>query len=244
MSCAFHNCLEVCSGAGDTDRLSFGCPFAGLADGLHAMAQPLTVLRGTLGAWKLRELSAAEVTRYREMSEKQVARLGELLGCMQDFLETAGERSTMGCVDLGELLEHVLWELRAALADWGGTIERPERQEGIQIRGDAGRTERALRAALRAAISITAVAGTLRIAIRSEAEQVEVRIENGDKLDGELSSAARLSLSLIDTNIRSQGGQCEFAVDPLRISIAMPAYSKEATLPAPMLPIAEMHLGA
>lgn len=51
------------------------------------MAQPLTVLRGALGALELRGATAAESTRYVEISSRQVDRLCDLLAGMRDLLD-------------------------------------------------------------------------------------------------------------------------------------------------------------
>ena len=42
-----------------------------------------------------------------------------------------------------------------------------------------------------------------------------------------LSFADRLNLSLVETNIRSQGGEYRFVEDPLCILFALPAYRPE-----------------
>ena len=52
---------------------------AELADGLHAMAQPLTILRGAMCALTLREEMEPANRRYLDMSAKQVDRLCDLM---------------------------------------------------------------------------------------------------------------------------------------------------------------------
>ena len=54
---------------------------------LHSMAQPLTVLRGALGALLLRGASAPEAGRYLEMSQAQVERLCDLITYTRSLLD-------------------------------------------------------------------------------------------------------------------------------------------------------------
>ncbi len=61
---------------------------------LHAMAQPITVLRGALGAIQLRGGTGAESVRYLEISSKQVERLCNLLAGMQSLLETLDDEAS------------------------------------------------------------------------------------------------------------------------------------------------------
>lgn len=65
-----------------------------LGDGLHEMAQPITVLRGALGAIQLRGALAADTLRYLDMSIQQVERLCGLLAAMQNLLDLENQAVT------------------------------------------------------------------------------------------------------------------------------------------------------
>ena len=54
-----------------------------IADGLHALAQPLTILRGALGALALRERIAPQNCRYIDMSMLQIERMCDLISLIQ-----------------------------------------------------------------------------------------------------------------------------------------------------------------
>lgn len=60
-----------------------------LAEGLHAMAQPLTILRGAAGGLQLSPRIALEDRRYVEMCNTQTERLCELLARVRDLLDSA-----------------------------------------------------------------------------------------------------------------------------------------------------------
>ncbi len=60
---------------------------ADIDDGLHALAQPLTILRGALGALALRERIAPQNSRYLEMSMRQIERMCDLISDIQKRLD-------------------------------------------------------------------------------------------------------------------------------------------------------------
>lgn len=191
------------------------------------MAQPLTVLRGALGAWKLRGASEAGDERYLEMSARQVERMSDLLGCMQDILDTANGEPKREAVDPGELLDLVLEGLSSTVREWGGKIEHIESNQPARICGDADRIERALRAALRAAISVSAPGGSFRLATRMRDGQVELVVDRASGTGRRLNSTERLNLSLVETNIRSQGGNTTCVEDPFCLTFTLPAHDRE-----------------
>jgi nitrogen-specific signal transduction histidine kinase len=71
------------------------------AEGLHGMAQPLTILRGAVGALQLSSRVGPEDRRYVEMCVTQTDRLCALLSRVRDLLDSAqvGEAGNCGQVD-------------------------------------------------------------------------------------------------------------------------------------------------
>jgi hypothetical protein len=232
MSCAFLNCSQTCGGPEGSETSFRTCPYEDLANGLHAMAQPLTVLRGALGAWKLRGSLQAEKDRYLEMTSRQVERMSNLLSCLQDVLDTAENDSNWVNVDIGELIGLVLEDMSSVLREEGVGIDVTglDRQP-VKIHGHADRTERAIRAALRVAASVSSPEGLVRLSVRPCETSVEVIVESTSRRENRheknLDFAGRLNLSLVETNIRSQGGTCEFVENPLCIVFALPAQRQE-----------------
>jgi signal transduction histidine kinase len=195
------------------------------------MAQPLTVLRGALEAWKMRGAVEAEKGRYLQMAANQVDRMSDLLSSLRDVLDVADGVPNRLNVDVWELIGLVLEDMNCVLGEWGGTIERVEPDCHVLIQGDANRTERALRAAFRLVVSLSAPGGVIRVSIRRAEGKVEVLLEGTTSHRDTLSFTDQLNLSLIETNIRSQEGSCECVKDPPSILIALPAHGSEAADP-------------
>ena len=210
------------------ETTSHACPYTALAGSMHAMAQPLTILCGALGAWKLRDSTTAESDRYIEMSAKQVERISKLLSCMQKVLNAAEGEPKSARMEFGELMGLVLESLRSDLSEWKGTIVRVGPSDPVYMHGDAERTERALRAAVRVLVSISPSGGVIWVSSQPLEKQVEVKIEQKAEHGKTLGYAERLHLSLVEENILAQGGRYECVEDPLCISFTLPAQSSGA----------------
>ena len=92
-----NHALEVGASVVDADSYAWVC--RELDEGLHAMAQPLTILRGALGALTMRGgLSPQAASRYLEMSNTQVERLCNLLSGLHNLLD--GVRTEPACAEI------------------------------------------------------------------------------------------------------------------------------------------------
>jgi signal transduction histidine kinase len=94
---ASNNVLE--SGASLGDAESYAWVYRELEEGLHALAQPLTILRGALGALTMRDAVPPQAaSRYLEMSNTQVERLCNLLAGLHNLLD--GVRPEAACTKI------------------------------------------------------------------------------------------------------------------------------------------------
>ena len=99
MSCAMpsNNASESGASLGDAESYAWVC--RELDEGLHALAQPLTILRGALGALTMHGAVPPQAARrYLEMSNTQVDRLCSLLSCLQNLLDDV--RSAPACTEI------------------------------------------------------------------------------------------------------------------------------------------------
>ena len=71
---------------------------AELAERLHAMAQPLTILRGATGALQLSTGVSGAERRYVEMCSAQAERLCVMLAELRDRLDAAHAEATGRCM--------------------------------------------------------------------------------------------------------------------------------------------------
>jgi K+-sensing histidine kinase KdpD len=193
-----------------------------LANGLHAMAQPLTILRGALGALTLTNATSADQERYLDMSTKQLERTCALLSNLQRLLDVALFEAARTNVDLWEVVAPVLEDLETALQDKGIRIEATKPDHDLVGMIDAGRTEQGLRAALEAAASASSRDDVIFLSILPRTGSIDLVVRTRST-GRHLNSSDRLNLSLVEASIRSQQGVVECSEDPFRITIKIPA---------------------
>jgi hypothetical protein len=202
--------------------------YSELADGLHAMAQPLTIVRGALCALNLHQDVPPASQRYLDMTSAQLDRLCDQMSCLRTLLETTQFNANCVTVELWELISPILEDLDAVLRRSGVQIApaNPE-QTAIHAIADPARTEQALRAALTAAISMASPGDVILLDVLSRDGFADLTIQNRNPHGKSFGSSDRLSLSLVKASIRSQQGIYECVEDPLRISLKLPLQDAE-----------------
>jgi hypothetical protein len=193
-----------------------------LANGLHAMAQPLTILRGALGALTFRDAAAIDRGHYHDMSTRQVERMCELMSRMQHLLIARQFEPVCSKTELWDLLAPILEAQESVARELGVSIKVARPHQAIALFVDAERTEQALQFALEVAASVSSPGEVIHFSVVPRDGFAEVILQNGNCHGKRLSSFDRLSLSVVEENIRSQQGRYEFAEDPFRILLALP----------------------
>ena len=198
---------------------------AQLADGLHAIAQPLTVLRGAVGAMQLSEKVASGDRRYVDMSADQIGRLCDMLANLRSLLDVAQSEAVCSPQDWHDLVGCVLEDYDGVSPTSGVRMAVTHPSHFMRVLADPARTEQAMRTAL-----------DMAQALASHGDEIQCRVlPDGLALQNEhghgkgLSSSDRLSLSLVEAAIRSQRGTCRFIEDPFCLSIALPRAGSNIT---------------
>jgi len=194
---------------------------------LHAMAQPLTVLRGALGALSLRGASASDANRYVELSNAQVERLCSLMSGMNMLLADFQTEATCTPTNLGELI--------AAAAETGdgdarrsaARISIAEVDHRIQILADRPRAEDAIRAVLAAVGGVSTPDDEIYLAVDLRDGFADVTVHAMRADEKKLTSVDRLRLMVAEASVRSQQGIFELCSEPLRISLKFALHDQE-----------------
>jgi hypothetical protein len=197
--------------------------------GLHAMAQPLTVLRGVLGALLMRSSQSGDTVRYLEMSNKQVDRLCELLLGMQNLLNVVQFEAASAPIDVWGLIAPVLEDHSSLFKEAGVKVAaaRPDRAFGAI--GDPARTVQAIQAALATAVALSSHGDVIHLDFVPGDGFLDVTLRNNNTHTKNLTSIDRLNLSLAAEGIRSQRGLYEFIENPLRVSLKLPLSERNET---------------
>lgn len=201
--------------------------FADMTEGLHAMAQPLTILRSSIPALAAVNVSPAKQRRYLELSIRQVQRACSLFDCLQDLVVASQTPADCEPIDLSAMVAAVVEGQQAALQELGVELRVQLPGDLPLALGDTARTRQALTAGLAAAALVSVSGNVIYITAAACNQHVELIL----KIDGihgiRLESHERLNLRLAQTNMLSQQGNYECTEDPFRIRLAVPCLSAE-----------------
>jgi hypothetical protein len=200
---------------------------ANMSEGLHAMAQPLTILRSSVAASAAPGVDALKQRRYLDLSSQQIERACCLFEFLQDFVIASQIEADCVPIELADLLASVANDQRAALEASGIELSVVTPSGLPTVMGDVTRTRQALSAGLKFAASVSVAGDVVELLASASHGHVELIIRN-DRVHGRpLNSSERLSLSLAEANILSQQGEYEYAEDPFCARMTLPVQSSE-----------------
>jgi signal transduction histidine kinase len=196
---------------------------AEFADGLHALAQPLSILRSAIELMALPSSAETDRRRYLEMSLRQIDRATRLFSGMQTLV--AAELDPANCVpfDLWGQLVPLIEGREPALRELGINISAEKTSREQPVLGDPERTEQAISALFEIAASLLSPGDGIRLSALQKDDFVEFNVDGVQTHPKLMNSFDRLNLSKAKRNILSQQGRFEFREDPFRVSIALPA---------------------
>jgi signal transduction histidine kinase len=212
-----------------------------LADGLHALAQPLTIVRSAISLLEMARESGADSARsgaddsrdsadsgrdgadsgrYIEMSGRQIDRACRIFASLQALVAVHVVPANPQSVDIDDLLSHIVADPPPPLGERG--IGFATSGAAGTVFGDRHRTEQAIAAAIEAAASAASAGDVIQIDTSRSEGYVEFVIQCAGRLENSPSSSERLNLSVARASILSQQGRYRFTPDPFRISLVLP----------------------
>lgn len=193
-----------------------------LLNGLHALAQPLSVLRAASEVLTMPRMQAVDQRHYIETWCAQVERACTLFGSVQDLVATRVIEADRARFDVWELLAPMIDDQRAQLHSSGVGFAVANTVEWAPVLGDAQRTVHALVAVLRMAGATAARGDVIELHTSCDPGFMQLKFQNSRRHGKRMSSSDRLSLSLAVANITSQHGTYDFREDPFCFSLALP----------------------
>lgn len=195
--------------------------YADVADGLHAMAQPLTVLRSAV---EMLCFPGAVVNRdhYLRLSAEHLERTCSLFSALQSLVVARVLQAKRTRLDFWEIVAPVLQDHDLAMRPAGIGLAVAPRCGADLFCGDAERTEQAFAGILSATASLASRGDVIEISTAETKGFVSVTIQNSRGHKRRIDSSQRLSLSLARANILSQQGRFELMEDPIRTTLSLP----------------------
>lgn len=219
---SMHNPADLCpsnpaDSLTDTRKL---CNDVG--NGLHAMAQPLTVLRAAIEMLSLPPEATVDRARYVEIAAVQVRRACAVFSSVHDLVSARLEAPHCMRLDLRAVTAPLIDHQRLSIEPSGVAIALLPDAAWLPVWGDAERTELAFAAALRTAAQVSSRGDVIELRAAPLAGFMQLTLLNARCHSERLSSVDRLELSLAETNILSQYGKFTFAGDPFSVSLSWP----------------------
>jgi hypothetical protein len=215
------------SSSSATDVNELGRLYANLSNGMHAMAQPLTVLRSAVAACAMPGVTEEARQFYLNVSSEQVERACAQFLSMQELLIATQNLAACVPMDLSELLASLAESQKEICGESGVGIEIVASETLQPILGDKERTLQSLVAVLRIAVSLAKSGDTVALLVTSRMGAIALIVQNKHTHGRHLSSSERLSLSVAETNIRSQNGNYELTPDPFRVTLTLPIHDAD-----------------
>jgi hypothetical protein len=195
---------------------------AEIADGLHALAQPLTILRSAIEMIGVCRRSGGNWERYHELSAENINRACEQFAAIQGLVRTRLQPARSETVDCAAIISRLVEEKNIALEGRGIGIAAAIPGSLQAVAGDSARVEEAISATIDAAISISASGDVVQLQVLEAEQFVETRVQTTRLEKVTLPAAVRLELSLAKADILSQQGHYSFASEPFSVSLALP----------------------
>lgn len=182
--------------------------------GLHAVAQPLTILRASLWKTHTDQMGLEDLRELAASSAVEIERVCNQFNWLRQILSTE--------VLAPELVELPIVPLLSSVTDG---FKRGFEQEGVSLRLiaprtsllvliDSGRTTSALASLLLVARGLSRKGDTIDLILTDDLGEAHVVVRNLTSQVDTLNTEWKLSLALAGANIRSQDGSLSWSLNP------------------------------
>jgi hypothetical protein len=191
-----------------------------LSHGLHAAAQPLTILRASLN--NTDQMSLAELHQLAANSAKEVERVCTLFSYIQQLVINESIKPNIAETQIIPLIDDVADGLDLLFRESEMTlnITIPDACNTVLI--DSVRTRQALSSIMLIAHAVSNSKDTIELTATSTFQSVQIIVANLNRHPNVLSAEGRLSIALAETNMRNQRGGLDYSLNPFSVCIELP----------------------
>jgi signal transduction histidine kinase len=202
---------------------------ASLAQGLHAAAQPLTILLAGLGQSNTRGMQTEELRELTASSAVEVQRVCALFHGLQQLVVAESIPPSLSLTRFPPLLLHVAEGIGLLLEQDGMHLKTVLPETCPPLLLDRERTAQALANVLLAAHAVARPHDTVEAAVSCPgAHIVRVVIRNDAAGSDTMPAACGLGMAVAEANIRSQRGLFSWSLRPFRVLIELRQAQRDA----------------
>jgi signal transduction histidine kinase len=191
-----------------------------LSQGLHAAAQPLTILRASLGNDHMDRMTREELAGLATRSAIEVERVCRLFSCLQQLVSIESIKPQLTETALLPLLAHAADGVKLLFEQDGMFLNSIVPDVCHPVLANRARTLQALSNVLLIAHTVSRTQDTVELIVSSShPNAVRVVVKNTRSYVDEMNAEQRLNMSLADANMRSQQAGFSCSLNPFSVEI-------------------------
>ena len=193
-----------------------------LAQGIHAAAQPLAVLRASLSKGYTDRMNSDELRELAASSAAEVQRVCTLFSCLQQLVMAESIKPQLSLTPLLPLLAYAAEGVNLLFQQDGISLRSvlPDTCPPVLIH--RARTLQALSRVLLIVHGLSRAQDTVELIASASANEVQIVIQNLNLSVATINPEARLSMAVAEANMRSQQAGLSLSLQPFTVCIELP----------------------
>jgi hypothetical protein len=192
-----------------------------MSQGMHAMAQPLTILRAGFSLGRVDGMSLDELQEFTAKSALQIDRVCLLFGCMQQFIVMESSEPQLAVLPLTPLVDYAIEGINRLFQDGRISLRVNIPEVVFAVLVNRERTIQALSSVLLISHAVSNAEDTVEVIATRSSTTVQVVIKSTNPEIHELSSEELLTMALAEASLRSQHGSLSWTCGPFHARIEL-----------------------
>jgi hypothetical protein len=193
-----------------------------LAQGIHAVAQPLAVLMASLGKSHTDLMNLDELRELTASSAAEVQRACTLFGCLQQLVMVETVEPHLSPTPLLPVLAYAAEGVDLLLQKDGVVLRAVTPEFCPPVLIHRARTLQALSRVLLMVHSLSRAQHTVELIATPSANTVQVVVRNLNVSVGAINAEGRLSMAVAEANMRSQHAAFALSLSPFTVCMELP----------------------
>ena len=193
-----------------------------LSLGMHAAAQPLTILLASLSKANTDRMNTTELRELTESSAVHVQRVCALFRYLQQLLLIENSRAHVCPTPILPVLVHVVEGVDLLFRETGISLKVTMPDSCHPVRIDRARTVQALTSVLLIAHGVSKARDTVELILTSTPHTVQIVVRNWNSVVKGLNPEVHLCLAVAEANMRSQQAGFSLNLQPFHVQIELP----------------------
>ena len=193
-----------------------------LAQGIHAMAQPLAVLMASLGKAHTDLMNLDELRELTARSAAEVERACALFGCLQQLVMAESIKPQLSPTLILPVLAYAAEGVDVLFQEDGISLRLVGLDSCPSVLIDRARTLQALSRVLLILHGLSRPQDTVELVATQSASAVEVVVRNPNVSVAAINAECSLSMAVAEANMRSQHAKFALSLSPFTVSIELP----------------------